>query len=121
MIPLEVRKKIVSAHKKGMSIQTICDVMDVKRCAAYKLLKLERTTGSIIPQTHTRGRKALLTAEHLTAIRNFLRSHKDATLSEIKEALQLPVEKSALSNAIRKLGFRYKKRQYMQVSVTARM
>ena len=121
MIPIEVRKKIVSAYKNGISIQAICQVMQVKQRAVYKLLEQERKTGSIEPQTHTRGRKPSLTEGHLKAIRELLLVKKDATLSEIKEELALPVEKSALNNAIRKLGFRYKKKRYIPVNVTARM
>jgi transposase len=119
MINIEVRKKILSAHQRGISIQTICHVMDVKQRAVYKLLEQERKTGSIEPQTHTRGRKPLLLKEHLNKIQEFLVLKSDATLQEIKECLILPVEKSALSNAIRKLGFRYKKKRYMQVSEIA--
>jgi len=121
MIHIEVRKKILSAYKSGISIQTICQVMQVKQRAVYKLLEQERKTGSIEPRTHTRGRKSSLSKEHLKAIMEFLLIRKDATLFEIKEELQLPSEKSAISNAIRKLGFRYKKRQYMPVNATARM
>ena len=121
MIHIEVRRKIVSAHKSGISIQTICQVMQVKQRAVYKLLEQERKTGNIEPQTHTRGRKPSLTGEHLKAIRELLLVKKDATLLEIKEQLVLPVEKSALNNAIRKLGFRYKKKRYIPVNVIVRM
>jgi len=120
MIDIEVRKKIIAAYESGVSIVEICRVMQVKQRAVYKLLEQKRKTGSIEPQTHTRGRKALLTPEHKASIKALLEKRCDATLEEIKEELNLRAKKSTINNAIHELGFRYKKRRYTPVNETDR-
>jgi putative transposase len=113
MIHIEVRKKIIEAYENEISINEICRVMQVKQRAVYRLLEQKRETGSIEPQTHTRGRKPSLTAEHIASICELLSTKSDATLQEIKEELELPAKITTIHNAIHKLGFRYKKKQYM--------
>lgn len=117
MIHEEVRKKIVKARKKGMRVADICEAYDVGKSAVYDLLKLEVETGEIHPRTEACGRKLTLGASELEAIDQLIQDQGDITLEEIKEMLGLSVCISTISFVIRKkLGYRYKKRQYMPVN-----
>ena len=117
MLHLEVRKKIITASQKGITVKELCRAYDAGKTAVYNLLKQERETGDITPKTHLRGRKPSLTEEDLKAIENLLIQQKDITVWEIKEKLNLALCESSIRKIIRnKLGYRYKKRQYMPVN-----
>jgi transposase len=117
MIHVEVRKKIVEAKKKGITVKDICASYSVGKSTVYDLLKRERETVDITPQTHLRGRKPSYSKADLAAMENLLMQQKDITAAEIKERLNLSLCESSVCKIIRnKLGYRYKKRQYMPVS-----
>jgi len=113
MIHLEVRKKIIEARRKGLLIKDIAQAYSVSVSAVDCLLRLERETGDITPKTYLRGRKPSLNNDQLEQMRELIIAKSDISLEEIRETLNLPIKKSAISKIINdKLGFRYKKRQY---------
>jgi transposase len=117
MLHIEIRKKIVEARENGLKIAEISKAYDTSESSVNRLLRQARETGSIDPQTHKRGRKPTLDADGLERLRALILSRPDITLIEIKEEMDLPIGVSAISMIITgKLGFRYKKRQYMPVS-----
>lgn len=114
MMHIEVRKKIVEARHNGITVKEICRANNVGKSAVYDLLKQERETGHIEPQTHLRGRKSTIGEDVLAAIKNQIKARCDITACEIKENLGLHLCESSICKIIRhKLGYRYKKRQYM--------
>lgn len=122
MLHIEVRKKIVAAREKGLSVKEICKAYGIGKTAVYRLLAKKRNTGDITPQTQTRGRKPSLNDAQIQAIKELLDMRKDITILEIREALEIPLCDTAIGNIIRnKLGYRYKKRQYTQANVSAPM
>lgn len=119
MLHLEVRKKIVEARKHGLTVKEICRAYTAGKSSVYDLLKQERESGEIEPQTHKRGRKPSLDSDKLAAIERLLQTQNDITVAEIKETLELALCESAIRTIIRtKLGYRYKKRRYMPASET---
>ena len=67
----------------------------------------------------TVGRKPALTPQALEEIKNLILAQPDITLEEIKEEMQLDICLSAIHRIIKgKLGFTYKKRQYMPANAT---
>jgi transposase len=117
MLYKEVRKKILEARKKGLSVKEICTAYATGKTSVYDLLKRERETGDITPNTHLRGRKPKWTKEDLDAIKVQLEEQKDITVAELKVKLGLSVSESTIRTMIReKLGYRFKKRQYMPAS-----
>lgn len=122
MMHKEVRKKVVEARKNGITVKEICRVNSLGKSAVYDLLKQERETGNMEPQTHMRGRKSTIGAECLSAIDEQIKMQCDITAREIKENLGLELCESQICRIIRhKLGYRYKKRRYMPVSESVRM
>lgn len=122
MMHIEVRKKIIEARKNGLLIKEISKAYSVSANAIHCLLRLERETADITPKTHLRGRKPTVSSEQLEEMRNLIISRPDITLEEIRETMDLSIKKSAISKIINeKLGFRYKKRHYIQVKETGLM
>ena len=120
MLHIEVRKKIIVAREKGLSIAEICRAYSVGKTAVYRLLAKKRSTGDITPQTHTRGRKPSLDETEMQAIKDLINARKDITIPEIREELGLSLCDTAIGNIIRnKLGYRFKKRQYMPANESA--
>jgi transposase len=121
MLHIEVRKKILKARKKGVRVAEICRAYSIGKTAVYDLLKLERETGKIEPRTYLRGRKPTLCQAELDAIENLLKTRKDITIAEIRDELGLSLCDSSIGGIVRnKLGYRYKKRQYMPPNGTDR-
>lgn len=113
MIHIEVRKKIIEARKNGLKIAELVKAYGYSERAIQRLLQLERETGNITPQTHLRGRKSELDEQGLEKMRVLILSKPDITLEEIKNEMQLGIGITAISEIVRKkLGFRFKKRQY---------
>lgn len=122
MLQIEVRKKIIEARKNGLKIAEISRAYATSESSVNRLLRQERETGSIVPLTHRRGRKATLDTDGLEALRALILSRPDITLEEIKSEMNLPIGISAISMIITgKLGFRYKKRRYMPANETGTM
>jgi transposase len=121
MISVEIRKLIVAARKDGMQIKEIEKAYHVKKSSIYNFLNLVQETGDVIPRTCNCGRKPALDEDGLKHLENLLQEQPDITLEEIKEKLDLPIGITAISTIItRKLHYRFKKRRYMPVNVTAR-
>lgn len=122
MLSQEVRKMILEARGRGITVAEICRVYGVKERAVYKLQQLVRETGSYEPRLSTRGRKATLDDEGLKSIDKLIQSRPDITLQEIKEVGCLPLSISQIDRIVRlKLGYTYKKRWSMQVNRNGQM
>jgi len=122
MMHIEVRKKIVEARRRGILIKDISATFGYSESAINRLLRKERETGDITPETHLRGRKPALDERGLESMRQLILDRSDITLEEIKEAMNLSISIPAICKIVKnKLGFQYKKRQYTPVNEIGRM
>jgi transposase len=109
-----IRKKIVADYAGGKGASAIAQKYGVSRKTVYNLVELQQNSGSLCARMETVGRKPALTAEGLEEMRSLILAQPDITLEEIKEEMQLDICLSAIHRIIKgKLGFTYKKRQYM--------
>ena len=121
MIHIEVRKKIVEARQKNLTLEEIAKAYNYDKSSISRLLKQHRETGEISPKTYLRGRKPALDESRMAALRELILARPDITLEEVKETMGLAISLAAICKIInRKLGFRYKKRQYTQANETDR-
>lgn len=121
MIPINIREVIVEDRKDGMTVRAISKAVRVSESAIYRLFQKKRETGSIDPTYKNCGRNSEVTAEKLNDMETLILENPDITLAEIKETMQLSIQKSQISNIVRqKLGFRYKKRWCMPVNAKGR-
>ena len=103
--------------------QQVADRFKVSLGLVKKLLAQRRNLGTIEPQYQNVGRKPAFDGESLKQLDKFLQKHSDATLIEIQEHFSDSVSCSlqAIANAIKRLGWRYKKKHYELVSETEKM
>jgi transposase len=103
--------------------QTIADTFSVSAIWIRKLLQRRRETGSIEPLPRTQGRKPAFRGANLQQLNNFVKENPDSTLEEIREHFTDKVNCSivAIHNALKRLGWRYKKNHYEQVNRKEKM
>ena len=103
--------------------EQIVDRFKVSLGLVKKFLAQRRKLGTIEPQYQNVDRKPAFDAEQLKQLEKFLKKHSDATLMEIKEHFSGRVHYSiqVISNAIKRLGWHYKKNHYEQVNKAERM
>jgi len=111
MIPWEVRKHIIEAYERGVSVNDLSVSYGYCRTSIYNLIKQWKETGDVKPRTSTRGRKPKITPDDVRRIDEAIKARPDITLHEIKEELSLPIHISHISRIVRdELGYTFKKR-----------
>lgn len=121
---IDLRERIVAAYDTGEGCrQQIADRFKVSLGLVKKLLAQHRNLGTIEPQYQNVGRKPAFDGESLKQLDKFLQNHSDATLMEIQEHFTGRVSCSlqAIANAIKRLGWSYKKKHYERLSRTEKM
>lgn len=104
MISIEIRKIIVADREDGMTVNAISQSLRVSESAIYRLFQKKRKTGRIDGNYH--GRQSNINSEQLSAMKSLIEGNPDITLTEIKDALNLPIQKSGISHILRnKLEF----------------
>ena len=117
---LDLRERIVDAYdaKEGTR-EGIARRFGVSLGLVKKLLRQRRATGSISPRPRP-GRPAAFRGENLDALDRFVQEHPDATLEAIRVHFVGTVDCSivAIHNALKRVGYRFKKSRYEQVNKT---
>lgn len=120
---LDLRQRIVDAYdaKEGTR-EGIARRFGVSLGLVKKLIRQRRTTGSVSPRPRP-GRPAAFRGENLDALDRFVQAHPDATLEAIRVHFAGTVDCSivAIHNALKRLGYRFKKSRYERVSRTGPM
>jgi transposase len=122
--PIELRQRVLDAVDNNLGTQqTIADTFSVSAVWIRKLLQRRRETGSIEPLPRTQGRKPAFRGANLQQLNNFVKENPDSTLEEIREHFTDKVNCSivAIHNALKRLGWRYKKNHYEQVNRKEKM
>lgn len=121
---IDLRERILAAYDAGEgNRQQVANRFKVSLGLVKKLLAQRRKLGTIEPQYQNVGRKPAFDGESLKQLDKFLQKHTDATLIEIQEHFSgsLSCSLQAIANAIKRLGWRYKKKHYELVSETEKM
>jgi transposase len=122
MTSTEVREFISKAHRDGIPVQEMVVAYRVSKSTIYKLLAQEKAEGEMKRHTNKCGRPPAVNKDELEKIKRLIVERPDITLEEIKESMRLKICLSAIHRIIRKkLGFTYKKRQYMPANEIDRM
>lgn len=106
---LDLRERVVTAYEKGEGTQKeIARRFGVSEPFVKKMLKQYRTTGSLMPLAG-RGRKPAIRGKKVAVLEAFVEGRPDATLEEIRKHLRVSCSIVAVSNALKRLGYRRKK------------
>ena len=122
--PIELRRRVLDAVERRLGTQKqIAKTFSVSAIWIRKLLNRKRKTGSIEPLPRTQGRKPAFRGAHIAQLHDFVKKHPDTTLEEIREHFAHRVNCSivAVHNALKRLGWRYKKKRYEPVNKAEKM
>lgn len=119
MTSQEKRELIKAGKKQGLNGKEMAMAYQISERTIYRWLAREKATGAMNANTDKCGRPAAMDNDELEQMRQLILDNPDITLEEIKEEMQLEICVSAIHRIIKgKLGFTYKKRQYVPASET---
>ncbi len=111
----EIREKIIEHKQNGVTEKTIAEWLIISDRSVSRICSRFRKTGKIDPLPRNCGRKSAVSEEKMKEVIAEIEKHPDVTLGELREKFELNLSLPALSKKLKKLGFTYKKRLYIQV------
>jgi transposase len=120
-LSLDLRERIVAAYDAEQGTrEEIARRFRVSLAMVKKLLAQRRRIGEIGALHHRAGRKPLFAEEHRRQLSELIVKKPDATLGEMREALQLRCTLPAIHYLLARMGLTYKKRLSMRASRAGR-
>ena len=123
-LSIDLRHRIVEAYEAGDGTQQqIADRFSVSLACVKKLLRQWQKLGTLQPQYQTVGRKAAFDQQQLRELDELVDSRNDITLVEIQDHFQgrITCSLQAIANALKRLGWGYKKKRYTRLSRIEKM
>ena len=119
---MDLRDRVVAACDDGELLrEEIAEEFGVSVSWIRRLLQGRRETGDYAPKTTKRGRKPIFSAEALQRLDQLVEAQSDATLEELRDRSGLSCSLMTVSNMLKRLGYRRKKRHSGLLSKTAKM
>lgn len=116
--PQELRDRVLAAYDRGMKTRAIATLFQVSPAWARRIKQRRRETG----QTTARPMGGITVIKiDMNRLRELLEQQPDATTVELHRRLNVDCSVSAVDMALRRLGWSFKKRQFMPPSRTGRM
>jgi transposase len=115
------RRWIMSAYRAGKGTKEISAIFGRCESAVRRVRQNDRERGTPDALLHLRGRKGKFTEEIKTQLWQFVASHPDATLGQIKTKLKLEASLSTIDRWLKKLDLSFKKSRSTRPSKTERM
>lgn len=105
----EVRQRAIAAYEAGHGTQTqIAQMYGVNLTTFQRWLQRYRESGRVAPLP--RGHNpAALDSTQMQQLDRMVQQTPDATLKQLREALGVTCSEVAIHNALKRLGYRYKK------------
>lgn len=120
-LSLDLRERILASYDAGKGTRKeIADRYDVSLGMVKKLLSRRNQTGEFCSWYTHCGRKPYFTEELRMQIRALVRSHKDITLEEIRETLNLACTLPAIHYVLQDLNLTFKKKRCTPASKNAK-
>ena len=116
---MDLRERVVRAWDSSGDAEEVATTFGVSRAWVNRLVQRRRETGSIAPRRQTKFRSRVLAGKeaHLAAL---IAARPDATLAELREALQTTAALSTLWLEIGRLGLTVKKNGIRRRTTAAR-
>ena len=115
----DLRNCVLAACDRAMKTKQIADVLGVSSSWVRRVKQRRREHGEVAP------RPPVPTARYIKIdrvhLRELVEAHPDATLAELRTMLGVPCAASSIWKALDKMGYTFKKRQYMLRSRIGRM
>ena len=104
---MDLRVRVLDERDGGAEVRETAEAFGVSESWIWKLLRRRRETGAIDPKPHP-GRTPTWPA-HAERIRAEVERTPDATLSELRERLNLPISEPTLWRALKAMKLTLKK------------
>ena len=114
----DLRDRILAAYDRGMETTEIAEVFCVSPSWARRVRQRRRETGETAPRKMGSPGVYKIDRARLTEL---VREQPDATGPELRERLGVECTDSAVYQALKELGFTFKKRRSTRPSRTGRM
>ena len=111
---MDLRERVIADCDAGLGTKAVAQKYSVSRAWVRRLKQHRRERGDIETRVGT-GRPAVIDADQLQTL---VAQQPDATLVELRDRLGLAVTPQAVSKALRRLGFTFKKRRSARRSRT---
>ena len=121
---MELRQRVLQAVDNNLGTRDkIARIFNVSTFWIRKLLRQRNQTGDIAPLPQNQGRKPAFRGTDIELLNDFVKENPDSTLEEMKEHFSDKVNCSivAIHNALKSLGWRYKKKHYELVNKAEKM
>ena len=122
--PIELRQRVLQAVDNGLGTrEELARLFGVSTFWIRKLLRQRSQTGDIAPLPSNAGRKPAFAGTDLEDLNDYIKNNPDSTLEEIQDHFSGQVNCSivAIHNALKRLGWRYKKNLYEPVNKIEKM
>ncbi|QXD13704.1 helix-turn-helix domain-containing protein [Rhodocaloribacter litoris] len=110
----DLRERIVKAYLNGEGSQKhIAQRFSVSQRTVRRLVKLYRSTGSLLPRTRFNGRSPILGPQDRQWLLQLFKENPDLTQEQLAHRLTeagRPVSQQTVSRALKRLGITRKKR-----------
>lgn len=113
----DLRDRVLAAYDRGMRTAHIAEIFDVSPAWARRIKQRRRETGETSPRPM--GGATVIKIDR-AQLAELVQQQPDATLEELRQKLGIRCAISAISMALKQLGFSYKKRRSGPRSRTAR-
>jgi transposase len=106
---MDLRTRVLKDADAGLSSKVLAERYHVSRAWVDALKQRRRETGAFAPRKPTKFRGRALAAADLDRLATFIAARPDATLEEIREALQTSAGLTTIWRALHQLDFTLKK------------
>lgn len=118
---MDLRYRVVAACDAGeMARQEIAEAFNVSTAWIRRLLQRRREEGHYRPKQGKPGRKPEFAGRTLQNLDRLVEKQPDATLEELRERTGAACSLVTMSNTLKRLGYRRKKRRSGRLSKTGR-
>ncbi len=113
----DLRDRVLRAYDRGMKTKQIAETFHVSPSWARRVKQRRRETGET---THRRMGSPGVTIVDRKQLASLVREHPDATLAELRTLLGVQCALSTLCQALKQMGFSFKKKRSMRRNRIAR-
>ena len=112
-LSMDLRVRIFEARQGGESSSEVAERFGVSTAFVRRLMQRHRETGSLLPLQQRHGPLPVLHGQE-ERLREAIQATPDARPAELRDRLGLSVSATTVWRAIRRLGFSFKKKPFMQ-------
>ncbi len=107
---IDIRERVLKLCDEGkLTNGQIAERFKVGQWWVYKLKRQRRIRGVIAPLKGKVGQPPKLQTQVLSALKQYVAKHPNATLEQMAEHLKAPCTLPTIHNTLKRLGYRFKK------------